>query len=285
MRERFAPWLMLAPALAVIVVLFLGGLALGLFQSLDYLPVIGKTTVSLNGYARVLGNLEFRRALLLTLYISFACSLIATVFGVACALVLRRAFPGVRLFTFLFQLNLPVPHLVGAVAIMMLFTQSGFLARLGHLVGAVQSPADFPALVFDPYGIGVILEYAWKETVFIGVIALAILHSLGTDYEELAAGLGANLWQRFVHVLVPLMTPGLLSASVIVFAFVFGAFEVPLLLGATFPVPLSVLAYHYYSDVHLDARTDAMAVTMIMTVIVGTLTYVYMRLTRLYVRD
>jgi putative spermidine/putrescine transport system permease protein len=285
MRERLAPWLMLAPALAVIVVLFLGALVLGLLQSLNYLPMIGRSTVSLDAYRLVLTNHEFGRSLLLTLQIAFACSEVSTVLGVACALVLRRAFPGVRAATFLFQLNLPVPHLVGAVGVMMLLSQSGFAARLGHLIGMVQTPGDFPALVFDPYGIGVMFEYVWKETVFIGVIALAILRSLGTDYEELAAGLGANGWQRFLYVLVPLMTPGLLSASVIVFAFVFGAFEVPLLLGATFPVPLSVLAYRYYSDVHLDARSEAMAVTMIMTLIVGALTYVYMRMTRHYIRE
>ena len=36
------PWLLLSPALFVVLVLFTGGLVLGFLQSLDYMPLIGK---------------------------------------------------------------------------------------------------------------------------------------------------------------------------------------------------------------------------------------------------
>jgi putative spermidine/putrescine transport system permease protein len=275
---------MLTPVLAVIVCLYLGGLALGLLQSLNYMPLIGQTQPNLEAYRAIFGQPEFWRSLGLTLEVAGGATVISTLLAIACALTLRRTFRGRRLITFVFQLNLPIPHLVGGVAIIMLFTQSGLIARMARVLGLIESPSDFPALVFDPHGIGIMLEYVWKETVFIGVILLAVLHSLGTDYEELAASLGATPWQQFRYVLLPLMMPGILSTSIIVFAFSFGAFEIPLLLGASYPVTLPVVAYRAYTDADLSARPQAMAMSMVITLIITLLTYGYMRLSRTYVR-
>jgi putative spermidine/putrescine transport system permease protein len=283
--DRLRIPLMLMPALGIIVFLFLGGLGLGLLQSFNYLPFIGRTTPNLEAYVAIFSSVEFKRSLWLTFQVALGATLISTVLAVVCALVLRREFAGRKLVTFIFQLNLPIPHLVGGVAIIMLFTQSGLISRVARLAGLIEHPSDFPAMVFDPYGIGIMLEYVWKETVFIGVIVLAVLQSLGMDYEELAASLGANQWQRFRFVLLPLMMPGILSASVIAFAFSFGAFEIPFLLGATFPVTLPVVAYKAYASVELSSRSEAMAMSMVITVLIAVLTYAYMKLSRAYLRS
>ena len=68
-------------------------------------------------------------------------------------------------------------------------------------IGLIARPGEFPALVFDPWAIGIILQYVWKEVPFIGVIVLAQMQALGTDYESVARSLGANRWQAFRHVL------------------------------------------------------------------------------------
>ena len=92
-----------------------------------------------------------------------------------------------------------------------------------------------------------------------GLIVLAVLQSIGEDYEDLARTLGANSWQRFRYVILPLIMPGVLSSSVLVFAFTFGAFEIPYLLGQRFPSALPVLSYRAYTDVDLNSRPEAMA--------------------------
>ena len=74
--------------------------------------------------------------------------------------------------------------------------------------------------------------------------------------------------------------PGVLSSSVLVFAFTFGAFEVPLLLGQRFPSALPVLAYRAYTDVDLNARPEAMAMSVIITIVSAALIFVYMRLVK-----
>ena len=47
-------------------------------------------------------------------------------------------------------------------------------------------------MVNDPWGIGIIAEYVWKETVFIGVVVLAALSGSTRDFEDLARTLGAG---------------------------------------------------------------------------------------------
>ena len=86
-------------------------------------------------------------------------------------------------------------------------------------------------MVFDRAGTAIQLTFLWKEVPFIGIVVLAVLQGIGPQYEEIAQTLGANRWQRFRYVLLPLIMPGVLSTSIIVFAFVFANYEIPLLLG------------------------------------------------------
>lgn len=284
MSDRLRIALLLAPAMILIGVLFFGGLLVGVMRSFNWMPVIGLTTPNLDAYFAVLTSPDFLRSFLLTFHIAFTATAISAVIAILAALMLRRSFAGRATINFLFQLNLTVPHIVGAVGILYLFSQSGFFARMAFQIGLIAKPGEFPELVFDPYAIGIILQYVWKEVPFIGVIVLAQMQALGTDYEAVARSLGANRWQSFRHVLLPLILPGVLSASVIVFAFTFGAYEVPLLLGASHPQALPVLAYRTYTDVDLAARPQAMAMAVVISVLSGLMIWVYLRATRAGVR-
>lgn len=268
---RWQPYALLAPALLVIGGLFGAGLFTGLVRSFNYMPVIGLIRPDLEAYRAVLTDPAFGRSLALSLYISVMSTLISTVIAVPAALLLRRSFAGRGVVSFLFQLNLTVPHLVGALGILYLFSQSGSFARLGFAAGLIARPADFPALVFDPYAIGIILQYVWKEVPFISLIVLANIQSIGPDYESVARTLGASRTQALIHVLLPLIAPGLIAAMVIVFAFTFGAYEIPLVLGANAPVTLPVLAYRSYTDVDLAARPQAMAMAAVIALLSGLL--------------
>lgn len=285
MSDRLKIILLLLPAMSVIVLLFFGGLLIGLMRSFNYMPVIGLTEPNLQAYINVFTNEEFYWSFLLSFHISFTSTLISCVLAVGAALLLRRAFIGRAVINFLFQLNLTVPHLVGAIGILYLFSQSGVFARLAAEVDLIQRPAEFPAMVFDPFAIGIILQYVWKEVPFIGVIVLANMQALGENYESVARSLGASKWQTFRHVLLPLIFPGILSASVIVFAFTFGAYEIPALLGANYPAALPVLAYRSYTDVDLAARPEAMALAIIIAILSAVMIFIYIRYSRKRVRS
>ncbi|MXY73820.1 MAG: ABC transporter permease subunit [Acidimicrobiia bacterium] len=283
--ERLSISVLLAPAVAVIVLLFLGGLASGFLRSLNYFPLIGLNDFNFDAYFSIFTDNGFLQSLVLTFHIAFTSTLIASILAVASALLLRPAFRGKRIVHFFFSLNLTIPHLVGAIGVLYLFQNSGLVSRIMTGLDLIQRPADFPAMVFDPWAIGIIIQYVWKEIPFIGVIVLAILLSVGEDYESVARSLGANRWQAFRQVTLPLIMPGVVSASVIVFAFTFGAFEIPYLLGRTFPAALPVLAYQSYTDVDLAARPQAMAMAMVIAFISTLLIMAYMKLSRVYIRE
>ena len=283
--RRLTITVLLAPAILVILLLFMGGLVTGFLRSLGYFPLIGLNDFNFDAYTIIFTDSGFIRSFILTFHIAFTSTLIASILAVASAMLLRPAFRGKRFVQFIFSLNLTIPHLVGAVGVLYLFSGSGLVSRLATGAGLIDSPAGFPAMVNDPWAIGIIIQYVWKEIPFIGVIVLAILLSVGEDYESVARSLGANRWQAFRNVTLPLIMPGVVSASVIVFAFTFGAFEIPWLLGSTFPKALPVLAFESYTDVDLAARPQAMAMAMVIAVMSSLMILAYMKVSRRYVRS
>ena len=283
--DRMKIWLMLSPALVVLFAVFMGGLGFGIARSLNYMPIIGLTHPNFDAYRGLFRLKEFWPSLGMTLYISIASTAISMALAIGSALLLRRAFPGKRLMTFLFTFNLPIPHIVGAIGMMFLFAQSGFLARIAHGFGLIARPMDFPVLVNDPYAIGIILEYVWKEVPFIGIVVLAVLQSIGDDYEAVSQTLGAGPLQRFRFVILPLIMPATLSVSILVLAFTFGEFLIPYLLGQTYPATLPVLAVRLFTNPDLNKRPEAMAMSILIAVIAGLMVLAYMWVSRRLVRS
>lgn len=279
-RPQASVLLALAPALAVIALFLIGGVGFAFAQSLGLFALIGEPEVTLRHYADVLTDPDLAQAVAVSLRISVVSTLTALAISVALSLVLRKRLRGDGVLRLLFQLPLPIPHLVGAVGITLLVSQSGLIARALYAIGLLHDRGDFPLLVADRFGIGIILVYVWKEVPFMTLLLLAALAGIGDRYEEVARTLGATGWQRFRHVLLPLMLPAMLSASLIVFAFTFGAFEVPLVMGRTYPKALSIWVYERFSDVDLNQRPEAMAVSVLITFLAAAIMVVYAALSR-----
>lgn len=284
LRSRFRIPLMLLPSLLVVVLLFGGGMLVGVGQSFGYFPAIGLRNWTFDNYVNVITNPTFLRSLWLTFRIAVVSTVGSAVIAVALVMVLRHSFTGSKFTTFIFQIPLPVPHLVAASGLLLLLTQSGIFARIAATLGMIDRPSDFPVLVFDRPGVSIVLTFLWKEVPFIGLVVLAILKSIGPQYEELAQTLGAGPWQRFRYVLLPLIMPGVLATSIIVFAFTFANYEIPLLLGVRSPTTLPVLAFRNYGDADLGLRPEAMAISVILAVISVVLLGAYRRLTRYAMR-
>jgi len=283
-NEQARTWLALTPAVAIVIVLFGGAVVLALAQSFGLLSIGVGQGPSLNAYVSLFGSPEFGRSLRLTTYVAVVSTVLSVTIGVGAALLLQRMGRGRRLAMTIFQLNLPIPHLIGATAILATLGQSGFIARIATQTGLIDGPADFPAMLFDPWAIGVIAQYVWKEIPFVGVVTLAVLRNVGDNLDEAARMLGASGWQRFRHVTLPLLLPGVLPVTVIVFAFTFGTFEVPLLLGRSFPAVLPVMAHQRYTATDLAARPEAMAISVFITVVVLAVVFVGMALVRNAIR-
>ncbi len=272
--------LMLLPALAIVVVLFGGGLLLGVLQALGYLPGAGLTRLSGAHFSRVLTDPDFILSLGLTLYVAVVSTLLASGISVVAALALNRMANRYRLVHFVFQIPLTVPHLVIAVAVMFMLSPAGLVARAAVGAGLIQTPAEFPLLVNDRWSIGIILTYVWKEIPFITLMLLAVLQNAGRDLIDVGRTLKADAWQRFRHITLPTIFPALGAAALIVFAYTFGAFEVPYLLGRTYPMTLPVWAYKHYSDIDLLARPEGIATGILIALVVAVAVVTAQALTR-----
>lgn len=256
--------LLLMPALLVVGVFFVGGVGEALAQSLGYQPFTGHSTLGFSAYRTMWGDQAVRAGLGLTLQIAAVATALACVLGVAIALLVRRVRRR-RWAARLTQINIAIPHLVGAFAISVLVSQTGLLSRLSYAVGLTSSPDAFPALTADAHGFGVMTEYVWKEAPFIALLALAAL-SRGTEQLERAGQvLGANRWQRLRHITIPAVVPPVMAGSILVFAFTFGSYEVPYLLGRPYPATLPVVAFQDYTATDLTMRPEAMAIAMLIT--------------------
>jgi putative spermidine/putrescine transport system permease protein len=290
----FSTFLMLAPALALVALLFGTSIAYGLLQSLGYLPFLGQTTLTLDAYYNVLIGLtpegersvaavEFWHSLGFSLWVSGAATVIGAVLSLLVVLLFGQQLRSSTTDLTVLNLNLSFPHLVWAIGLGLLLSQSGLLARIAAVLGLIDAPAEFPVLVRDRFGIGIILNYVSKEIPFLLLLMLSILRAQPDEYNTVAANLGASRWQTMRYVTLPLVLPGLVAGSLLIFAFVFGAYEVPALLGVRFPRMLSVLALEFFRNADLNNRAEGMAISVIMALLVlliaGTARYVLARRT------
>ncbi len=259
---------LIGPALCLIVLLFGGGLVLGLLQALGYSLSQDTAAIGLQHFLHVLQDPDFGKSLILTLYISITSTLIAAVISVLLAVALMRWAAESRAINFILQIPLTVPHLVIAISVILLLGPAGLFSRLFTSLSIIQNPAAFPLLVNDDWGFGILCVYIWKEVPFITFMLLSVLNNMGTELTEVGSTLNASRFQRFSFITLPIIAPSLGAACLIVFAFTFGAFEVPYLLGRTYPVALSVWAYKNYSDVDLLARPEGIAIGLIIATIV-----------------
>jgi putative spermidine/putrescine transport system permease protein len=269
--------IMLLPAILIVGGLFGGGLAFALGQSLGDFPPVGEHHFTLVHYRSLLSDPELRISIALTFLLATVATAISAAAGFSIGVALRHSGGPLNA---LLQAPIAIPHLAFAILLADLIGQSGWVARVLHVAGWVALPADFPALVNDRYGLGIVIAYVLKETPFIALVSLTMLRRIDGDYELAAATLGASAWQRFRYVTFPLAAPSVISASLLVFAFIFGAFEVPYLLGRPYPAMLGVVAQRRFLSTDLTDRPDAIAVAVLMTVVSTLLVLAYLQLSR-----
>ena len=279
MRDRpiFSPWLSLAPALTIILVLLGASLLYAVAESVGYISVIGQNEISLSAYGNTLNpNSEFWTSLGFSLWISIASTLISSAIALALAVWLseRRGHTD----TLALNWNLAFPHLVWSVALLLFLSQSGLFSRWAASLGLISTPADFPVLVRDRFGIGIILSYIGKEIPFLTITILSVLRSQSVGYDVVAENLGASRWQRLRYVTIPQVLPALLAGSLLVFGFIFSSYEVPALLGVGYPRALPVLALRFFLDPDLRARSEGMVISLIITLIVMIVAVVSLRM-------
>ncbi|MBI3169311.1 MAG: ABC transporter permease subunit [Chloroflexi bacterium] len=279
MRDKliFSPWLSLAPALTIILVLLGASLLYAVAESIGFIGVIGQNQISLSAYRATLdSNSEFWTSLGFSLWVSIASTAISSAIALTLAVWLSER--NGKMDTLALNWNLAFPHLVWSVALLLFLSQSGLFARWMASLSLISTPAEFPVIVRDRFGIGIILSYIGKEIPFLTITILSVLRSQSVGYDVVAENLGASRWQRLRYATIPQVTPALLAGSLLVFGFIFSSYEVPALLGVGYPRALPVLALRFFLDPDLRARSEGMVISLIITLIVVIVAVVSLRM-------
>lgn len=266
-KNKLSIHLSLAPAIILITIMLGASLVYAVVESVGVIQVIGQNEASLQAYQKVLqAESEFWVSLRFSLWVSIASTILAAVLSLIIAVWLSSRAN--QSDTLALNWNLAFPHLVWATALLLIFSQSGLLARWAASFQLISTPAEFPIIVRDTFGIGIILHYVSKEIPFLTLIILAVLWSQPIRYDVVAQNLGANRWHRLMYITLPQVFPALLSGSLLVFGFIFSSYEVPAVLGVNYPRALPVLALRFFLDPDLRARSEGMVISLIITVIV-----------------
>jgi len=168
-----------------------------------------------------------RTSLLTSLVISAASVLLCGIVGVAMAFLLKRfSFAGRRLIEAFILVPAALPPLIGAVSFQMLYSDIGILPRaLQQLLGT-----EKPVLAFDGIA-GVLVVHTFTMYPFFYLAASAALAGMDPSVEEAAYNLGAGRVRVWRTVLLPMLTPALVSASLLVFMTSLASYTAPLLFG------------------------------------------------------
>ncbi len=273
-RRALAPYALIAPTVALVLV-FVYGVLNGVLQGFGIMPFLGMSEFTFDYYLQALGRADITASLGFSLYISAVSSALAVVGGIALSAALVRLKASRMLQALDINLPLMTAHTLVVLFVVSLFAGSGLVPRVFYALGLVDGVGDFPSVVGDPSGWGIILVYLWKEIPFVAFTTIAIMANVSGRFGEAAATLGASPVRTFFNVTLPLCKGAIIKAFLIVFAFSFGAYEVPFLLGPTLPKAMPVLAYLEFQNPDILNRCNAMAVNGIMVFICTALAVVY----------
>ncbi|MGZ3332527.1 MAG: ABC transporter permease [Gemmatimonadaceae bacterium] len=168
-----------------------------------------------------------REALWTSLVISVASVFASLAIGVPLAFLLGRfEFPGRRLLRAVATLPAALPPLVGVIAFLFLYGESGLVTRVvQRALGMAEAPWRLK-------GIGaIVFVHAYTMYVYVFLFVSAGLERFDATLDEAASGLGANTWQRLRRVTLPLLMPAVAGSALLVFMNALGSFSAPYVFG------------------------------------------------------
>ncbi|MEM1245512.1 MAG: iron ABC transporter permease [Acidobacteriota bacterium] len=181
-------------------------------------------------FAEFLGRSDEWRALWRSAWLSVLSVVLAAVVGVPLGFVFERTeFPGRRLLGVLVALPVALPPLVGVIAFLFLYGESGFLARGLQALGfEVRWTFSGP--------VPILLVHTYSFYVYFYLMTRAGLARLDAAKVDAARSLGASEWRILRRVTLPLLRPSLAGASVLTFMTALASFSAPYIFGGGFRV-------------------------------------------------
>jgi len=202
-----------------------------------------------NWYFDAWKEFQLSSVLWVTVEVVFAVVFLSLLIGVPAAYTLaRRDFRGKRALLLLFLLPLMVPPITYGIPLATVLYQTGLGGTMAGVILANLIPAaPFVILVMTPF-----------------------IEQIDPNLESAARVFGASTARMFVHVLVPLLAPGILAASLLVLVRTIALFELTFLTAGPDSQTLVVALYYavFAAGVRAPQSVDAMAMIYMMVTLV-----------------
>jgi multiple sugar transport system permease protein len=285
-REHLVAWSFAIPYVLLFAVFMAGPILVALFTSFTDMRVtdirnpLDIEIIGIDNYVAVLTDARFQKAAANTAVFVLIGVPLTIVLGLAAAVGLNQA---VVRFRTLFRVGFYLPVVTSIVAIAVVWRL--LLGQEVGLVNAVLSTfgVDGPGWLSDErYALWSIIGVAaWRNLGFLMVIFLAGLQTIPKDLYEAAEVDGANAWQRFKGITLPLLRPTLLFAFVITGIGYVQFFEEPYVMTEGGPLNSTLsMALYTYNQFGFGNYGYTAAAAFVLFIAIATLTLVQFRLLR-----
>ena len=189
--------------------------------------IAGSFENGLDHWREFLSSPSDREALTTSIVIALASVVAALAIGVPLAFLLGRfEFPGRKALRAVAALPAALPPLVGVIAFLFLYGESGVVTRaVQHILAMPEAPwrlSGVPAIVF---------VHAYTMYVYVFLFVSAGLERFDSTLDEAASGLGASGLMRLRRVTLPLLMPAIAGSALLVFMNALGSFSAPYVFG------------------------------------------------------
>ena len=269
---------MVAPSLALIALVALWPIVYAIWLSLHEYSLV-QAGVSrwaepfgLGNYVDALQSREFWRATRITVVFTIASVFLETLLGLAMALIMHSAFKGQGLLRTVVLVPWAVLTVVTAIMWKTIFDPN--LGFVNTILGT-----DTVWLGEEPQALMVmIFADVWKTAPFMALLLLAGLQVIPSEVYEAAKVDGANAWQRFRRITLPLLMPALLVALIFRTLDALRAFDLPKVLtnGANGTETLSLIAAREFQENRLYGEGATLSILTFL--IVMFISFAYIRL-------
>jgi sulfate transport system permease protein len=194
----------------------------------------------------------------LTFGASFAAALVNAVFGLVVAWVLvRYEFFGKKFVDALVDLPFALPTAVAGITLASLYSEHGWIGQLLAPIGIKVANT----------GLGVFIALTFIGLPFIVRTVQPVLEDLDPELEEAASSLGANRWQVFTRVILPMLAPALLTGFALAFARALGEYGSVIFIAGNIPMKTQITPVVIMGELDMFDYSKATAIAVVMLVV------------------
>lgn len=280
-RDAWLPYAFIAPTFVLIALLMIQPLAAnllyGFFDIQLFNPGNGRPFVGWGNYTQLLTDPTFWLALGNSLWFTALSVAFQILFGLMLALLFNRRFKGRGLARGLALIPWMVPYVVVALTWKWMF--DGSVGIINHLLVLLHLTDTYRAWFTEPASAmtALIIINVWKGIPFNLITFLAGMQSISGDLYEAAQLDGANRWQQFVRITLPLLKPQVIVLTLLGIIWTFRSFDLVFITTGGGPVNatmiLPVMAYKYSFEFAQVGKGSAVANLMFLVMMVFAFLY------------